>query len=70
VSFLPWYEHIPLHRLWVIARVGHTPALIEQEHLRKCDRCYDAFLVCATAKNFGAALKILNGEDDPQSQAG
>jgi hypothetical protein len=67
---LPWYEHIPLHRLWVIVRVGHLPASTEVEHLLDCEDCLKGLSVCLNAKSFGAALRIFHGEDNPETKAG
>jgi hypothetical protein len=69
VPFLPWYEHIPLHRLWVIVRVGHIPSSIEARHLVECEDCLTALSVCLNARNFGTALRILSGPGDTESKA-
>ena len=69
MPFLPWYEHIPLHRLWVIVRVGHIPSSIEAGHLVECEDCLTALSVCLNAISFGAALRILNDQEDTESQA-
>jgi hypothetical protein len=67
---LPWHEHIPLHRLWVIVRVGHIPASMEVEHLLECEDCLRGLSVCLNAKSFGAALRVFDSEDNPETKAG
>jgi hypothetical protein len=71
VTFVPPnYQHIPLHRIWLIASQQYKPLTIELQHLDECATCQVALRVCLNSKTFGAVLKTLNDESgDPQAKA-
>jgi hypothetical protein len=62
--FLPHYDHIPLHRLWMFTTFQDELTLPEHAHIIDCDECRIGLRACLHAENFGAVLKELNLKDD------
>ena len=61
---LPYYDHIPLHRLWTFATLQDDLSLPEHAHILDCEACRLALRTSLNADNFGAVLKELKGGSD------
>jgi len=65
---LRYYGHVPLHRLWTFATLQDDLNLSEHAHILDCEECRVALRVCLNSENFGAVLKELKRDDDPNDQ--
>lgn len=66
----PYYDHIPLHRLWAFTTPQGDLTSTEEIHVLECEECCASFLACVRARNFGETLKQLEEQDDvPLAQA-
>ena len=52
--------HVPLHRLWTIAKVQAEMSPAEQSHMLDCDECRNAFSVCLKAESFSEVVSELS----------
>ena len=66
---LPSTGHVYLHRLWAFAMERAESSLGETLHLLNCEECQVNLYTCFQVDTFGAALRVLNREDDTPHHA-
>ena len=59
----PYYDHIPLHRLWAFTTLQADITEVQETHLFECDECTFWLLACVKAKSFVYAFKQLQMQD-------
>jgi hypothetical protein len=66
---LPSTGHVYLHRLWALATERAESSLGETLHLLNCSECQRNLYACFQVDTFGAALRVLDREDDTPHHA-
>jgi hypothetical protein len=61
--------HIPIHRLWAVARLQSDLTVPEHDHMLYCEACYLLLSICMNAESSSGPSVTDNKEDDDDSIA-